>query len=304
MIETKQIRPLRIGVVGLPGKWSSEALANAFEARTGFRLVIDLAHVSVSLQQRRATYKGINLVELDGLVVKKVDEEYSAHMLDRIELLRFIESCGVPVFSKPESIIRLVDRLACTVTLAGAGIPMPRTLITEDIDEATSAVIEFGGAILKPLYSTKARGMAALDPQAADVVRPQVRAFKEVGNPVIYVQQKIKLPDRDLGVVFVGGRYLTTYARVRSNGSWNTTTRDGGHYEAHSPNKEIIQLAQRAQALFDLDFTAVDVADTDQGPLVFEVSAFGGFRGLRDACDIDAAKIYADYVIDQLGGRP
>jgi tetrahydromethanopterin:alpha-L-glutamate ligase len=30
---------------------------------------------------------------------------------------------------------------------------------------------------------------------------------------------------------------------------------------------------------------------------VFEVSAFGGFRGLLHACDVDAASRYVDYAI-------
>ena len=34
---------LKIGVVGIPGKWSTEVLADALEARTGFRCVVDMA---------------------------------------------------------------------------------------------------------------------------------------------------------------------------------------------------------------------------------------------------------------------
>lgn len=290
----------RIGVVGIPGKWSSETLADALQERTGFRLLIDLSRVSVDLHRGTAIFEGQDLTTLDGLVIKKVDQVYSPNMLDRIELLRFVESRGVRCFSPAESIIRLVDRLACTVTLRAADIPMPATIITEDVNHAAAAINEFGGAVLKPLYSTKARGMAAIEPGAEDAVREQVRAFKEDGNPVMYVQRKIKLPDRDLGVVFLGGEYLTTYARVSGAGAWNTTTQAGGHYEAHTPSDEVIDIARRAQALFNLDFTAVDVVETDEGIQVFEVSAFGGFRGLRDACDIDAAGRLADHAIARL----
>ena len=36
---------ISIGVVGLPGKWSTEKLADAVEGRTGKRLVVDMAEV-------------------------------------------------------------------------------------------------------------------------------------------------------------------------------------------------------------------------------------------------------------------
>jgi ribosomal protein S6--L-glutamate ligase len=43
----------------------------------------------------------------------------------------------------------------------------------------------------------------------------------------------------------------------------------------------------------------VDIALTDQGPVVFEVSAFGGFKGALEGCDIDAASVYADYILQE-----
>ncbi|MDX2316355.1 MAG: ATP-grasp family protein, partial [Gammaproteobacteria bacterium] len=60
----------------------------------------------------------------------------------------------------------------------------------------------------------------------------------------------------------------------------------------------------KAQALFDMDFTTVDVAQTKDGPIVFEVSAFGGFRGAREGIGIDVAELYVDYVVNNLEKRP
>jgi ribosomal protein S6--L-glutamate ligase len=302
LTESKKVSDLRIGVVGTPGKWSSELLADAFAERTGYRLLVDLGEVVVDLAQGQARFHEHALHELDALVVKKIDQEYGWSNLDRIEMLRMIESCGVRVFSRPESLIRLIDRLSCTVTLSAAGIPMPATVITEDVDEAVEAVMGFEGAVLKPLYSTKARGMRVLGVEDRAAVEREVRQFQAEGNPVMYIQRRVDIPGRDLGVAFVGGEYLATYARVSAGDSWNTTTRDGGHYEGHEPGEEIIDLARRAQDLFDLDFTAVDVVETAEGPMVFEVSAFGGFRGLQEGPGVDAGARYVDYVIGALTG--
>ncbi|WP_419799803.1 hypothetical protein [Terasakiella sp.] len=49
-----------------------------------------------------------------------------------------------------------------------------------------------------------------------------------------------------------------------------------------------------------MDFTTVDVADTKNGPIIFEVSAFGGFKGAKDGIGIDAAGLYADYALKEL----
>ena len=290
----------KIGVVGIPGKWSTEVLADAVEKHTGFRLVIDMARVSLDLASRQLLFERQDLCQLDGLIVKKISREYSPNTLDRLELLRIAENSGVRVFSGAENMLRLIDRLSCTVTLNNTGVPMPQTRVTEDIDAAVQAVHEFGSAVFKPLFSTKARGMQVIDTTLSEEqMLGEVRRFKG-SNPMMYIQQKVNLSGRDLGMVFLGGEYLGTYARVSQTDSWNTTINSGGRYENYDASEELIDLARRAQAPFGMDFTTVDVALTDDGPIVFEVSAFGGFRGALEGAGIDAANAYTEYALSKL----
>ncbi len=291
---------LRIGVIGIPGKWSTETLADAVEKQTGFRLVVDMADISLDLEKNVLVSGSVNLCELDGIIVKKISAVYSPTTLDRLELLRVAEQAGVRVFSPALSMLRLIDRLSCTVTLRNAGIPMPETRVTEDITVAMDTVRDFGSAVFKPLYSTKARGMTIIDAdQDAVNMERAVRDFS-ADNQMMYIQRKINLPGRDLGMVFLAGSYLGTYARVPQGEAWNTTIHSGGHYAAHTPSDDVIELAHRAQALFNMDFTTVDVAETDTGPIVFEVSAFGGFQGAKDGIGIDAAALYVEYAMKEL----
>ena len=290
----------KIGVIGIPGKWSTETLADAVAARTGQRLVIDMGEVSLDLEQQRLLFQGQDLCQLDALIVKKISASYNPNTLDRLELLRVAEQAGVRVFSRAENILRLINRLSCTVTLRNADIPMPATRVTENVGAALAAVEEFGSAVFKPLYSTKARGMCVIDAhEDHSSVEREIRAF-QAENPMMYIQQKIELPGRDLGMVFLAGEYLGSYARVSKGAAWNTTIHSGGRYASHTPTAAVIELAQRAQSLFDMDFTTVDIAETNHGPIVFEVSAFGGFRGALEGIGLDAAALYADHVIREL----
>jgi ribosomal protein S6--L-glutamate ligase len=192
----------------------------------------------------------------------------------------------------------MINRLSCSATLRIADIPIPDTVVTENLDAAIAAVERFGEAVLKPLYSTKARGMKLVSADELDMV-DRVRWFG-LENPVMYIQRKLDLPGQDLGIAFLGGRYVASYARVGNEESWNTTVRAGGSYAPVEPSPDIIRLAERAQAPFGLDFTCVDIAETADGPIVFEVSAFGGFRGLHDAYGIDAASLLTEHVISSL----
>ncbi|WP_130536768.1 GAK system ATP-grasp enzyme [Thiomicrorhabdus indica] len=291
---------LKIGVVGIPGKWSTEVLADEIEAKTGFRCVIDIEKVVADLSTPAVTFEDECLCKLDAIIIKKISQTYSPMVIDRLEILRFVESCGVKIYSKPSEIIRLVDRMSCTVSLAKAKIPMPKTLITEDMDAAISAVKAFGEVVLKPLFSTKARGMQVISSDQNDKkIRQALQEFYDT-HQFFYIQQKLKLPGHDMGVVFLNGEYQGTYARVGNGESWNTTINSGGKYAKVEPSDEIIQMAHRAQAQFDLTYTTVDIAETELGPVCFEVSAFGGFKGAKEGLGIDMAKAYVDHVIQDL----
>ena len=288
---------MKIAVVGTPGGWSSERLADAVEAATGYRLLVDMAKIRLSLPDGRIFYENNELSALDGVLIKKIGSPYFPDLLDRLETLRYLSEKGMPIFSKPERILRVLDRLACTITLQTGGIPMPPTTITEDIDAALTAVAEYGEAVFKPLYSTKARGMRVIKDNGG--ARQEIEAYRRK-NVTMYIQKKIDLGMHDLGIVFLGGNYLITYARCKSSDAWNTTTASGGRYGAYKPSADIIDLAYKAQSLFGLDFTCVDVALTSAGPFVFEVSAFGGFRGILEAGNIDAAKAYTEYAVGRI----
>lgn len=291
----------KIGVVGIPGGWSTLRLLDALEARTGYRLCIDMAEVRLDLETGKAFYKDNDLTELDGIIVKKIAPSYTPDALDRMEILRFLHSGGLPVFSNPDSMFRLIDRLSGTAVLRRGGIPMPPTTVTEDVSEAAAAVSDYGRAVFKPLYSSKARGMTVIE-EGPDM-HEEIADYQAAGNRVMYIQQMVAHAGGhlDLGVSFLGGQYLATYARQGSGNSWDTTTRTGGRYVPHNPSDEIIELARKAQNLFPgMAFTCVDVVETPSGAAIYEVSAFGGFRGLLDACGLDAAGAYADYVLREI----
>jgi tetrahydromethanopterin:alpha-L-glutamate ligase len=287
-----------IGIIGLPGAWSTELLADALEVRTGFRLVIDPNTLCYSGAEQRLSAEGHDLSALDGLILRKMGAEYAPCMLDRLQLLRILKRRGIRMFSDPDVVAGVVDRIACTMTLQMSGVPMPETTITEDEAEAAAAVERYGVAVLKPVFSTKAKGMTLIG-QGPDVLA-RLRRFREAGNPIFYVQRIMELPGRDLGVVFLDGECVGVYAREAAPDAWNTTVRSGGSYRPHEPSPEVLEVAQKAQEAFGLDYTTVDIIETVDGPQVLELSAFGGFRGLYDGCGVNAAELVAEYVVAQV----
>ncbi|KAA0873715.1 GAK system ATP-grasp enzyme [Nitrincola tapanii] len=292
----------RIAVIGMAGKWSTEILADALEARSGYRQIIHPNRLHLDIPNQQLIADDLNLCELDGLIIKKIGQDSGSLALQRLELLRVAEAQGVRIFSSPHALLRLLDRLTCTVTLQTAGLPLPPTCVTESLEEALACIARWGEVILKPLFSTKARGMLLLSQaQSEAALRLELKKFQS-RNPMLYVQKRLQLPGEDLGLVFLQGRYLGAYARIAGANTWNTTIHSGGHYAKRDLPQEVIDIAERAQAAFNLDFATVDIALTSEGPVIFEVSTLGGFKGAQSGIGLDIAGLYAESALSSLMG--
>ena len=289
-------------MIGIRGAWSTESLSEKLAARRAGGTVIELSEIGYDLSTTRCFHSEYDLEAFDGFILKKMGPSYSPHLLDELELLQLLERRGFRFFSRPSKIRDMISRLSCTIHLRENGIPMPDTFVTEHIDDAFEWSRQRLPVVLKPLYSTKARGMMMLSDET--VLRDQLEAFLATGEKLFYLQQKVDLQGMDHGLVFLGGEYLGAYSRVGDGSAWHTTTREGGRYQKYDPPQAYIDLAERAQRPFGLDFTCVDVAETrEMGPIVFEVSAFGGYRGLYESAGIDASDRLTDYAIRELRCR-
>jgi len=283
----------RVAVIGQPGAWSSERLAEALAGAGADAMIVDLETCSLRLPDPRLFHGGRPLENLAGAVVKKLGDTVEGWAVpERVNLLRHLEASGVPVVSRPEALATAVNRYRMTLELVRAGLRVPETVLTESVDEAEAAVERLGAAVVKPLFTSKGRGMARLDPSLN--LREFFSRWRAQGLGPFYLQQFIEHPGRDLGVTLLDGDYVGAYWRVARADQWMTTTLSGGRYERAVPPPEAIELAERAARHFGLLFTGVDLMETpDGGFAVLEVSAFGGFRGLLTACGLDAAPLLA-----------
>jgi ribosomal protein S6--L-glutamate ligase len=288
---------MRIGVFGQPGRWSTERLAAAHRDAGAEAGVLDLAACSARFPGGGLYHHGRPVARLDGAVVKKLGDMADGWAVrERINLLRVLEGSGVTVLSPPDRLEVAVDRYRMTVELARAGLPLPDTVVTEDVGEAVAAVGRFGGAVLKPLFTSKGRGMVRLDPGPG--LRAALERHRAEFPGPLYLQRLVEHGGRDLGVAVLGGRVVGAYWRVAQPGAWMTTTAAGGRYAPAEAPEAALDLAVRAARHFGLLFTGVDLVETPGGGFsVFEVSAFGGFRGLQTACGVDVAPALAAAVL-------
>jgi ribosomal protein S6--L-glutamate ligase len=278
---------MRVAVAGVPGAWSTERMCQALRDEGIDSFAFSLSDCLHDLSSRIVLLHGEDLGRLHAIVVKKLGEQQEASARLRLHMLRELEQAGVRIYSRPGVIDTVMDRYRMTMKLIEARLPIPRTLSGEAEGALQAAAEQLGSGLAKPVYTSKGRGFIRLGAGAGGAPH---------ANGRMLVQEFIEAPGRDIGACVLGGRFVGAFYRVAAPGEWLTSTSAGGTYAPCELSVAGRNLAEAAAEEFGLDFTVVDLVEAEGGYLVYEVSAFGGFRGLWEAYHFDVATHYARYI--------
>jgi ribosomal protein S6--L-glutamate ligase len=301
---------MKILLLGRLGAWSSEHFREAL-VRRGLSVKLASAQ-EMSWDTRQGAFRQGNL-QYEGLpeavVVKKLPA-CGASLWAQLNILRSLAQQGMPIINAWPTLANTLDRQWFTQAAAEAGLPIPPTLITQNIDHAwrwidQQCLTHPLGVLIKPLYTSHGRGILRLGLANQTQWWRLLDLFLRRHGPTLYCQQFIEAeragPDQvqDVGVCVVGGQPLCAYARVAGTGHWLTSPQAGGRYAPTVLDAGMQHLAQRILSVFPMRFGTLDLlrcATTGRWWLL-EMSPFGGFHGAMAAYGLDLAERVASDVV-------
>jgi RimK family alpha-L-glutamate ligase len=197
------------------------------------------------------------------------------------------------VINSASAIERTVDKYHTSFLLADAGIPTPRTLVTEDFDAALAACREMGDVVIKPLFGSEGKGMVrAADEETAYRV---LRAW-ELNRYIYYIQEYLPHFQEDVRAFVVGNRVVA--AMLRRGAGWKTNFSKGAEVEPVELSAEMEGLALKATRLIGLDYSGVDLMRAEDGKTyVLEINSIPGWRGLQQTTMQSIAESIINYVL-------
>jgi [lysine-biosynthesis-protein LysW]---L-2-aminoadipate ligase len=204
-----------------------------------------------------------------------------------LALARLYAAAGSVVLNRPEVIEACGDKLATSAVLAAAGVPTPRTVVAFSADEALARCEELGyPVVLKPVVGSWGRMVSRLSD--ADAVAAVLEHKEVLGGPahrVIYLQEHVDKPGRDIRAFVVGDRVVA--AIYRESEHWITNTARGGVARACPVDHALASVCLRAADAVGGGVLAVDVVESDRGLLVVEVNHTMEFRNSIDTTGVD-----------------
>lgn len=235
---------------------------------------------------------GESLEACRALIVRTIPTGSLEQIVFRMNALHRLENLGVKVVNSASAIERTVDKYYTSFLLEDAGIPTPRTVVTEDFQAALAACIELKDVILKPLFGSEGKGMARISDE--ETAYRVLRAW-ELNRYIYYIQEYVPHFERDIRAFVVGDRVVA--AMLRTGKGWKTNYSKGAGVEPIALSAEMEELALRSTRLLQLDYAGVDLMPSEEGKTyVIEINSIPGWRGLQKTTE----QSIADRIIDQV----
>lgn len=221
-----------------------------------------------------------------------------------LHALWVLEAWGVPTLS-PSRVAQVCgNKLATTLALLGAGLPVPRTAVAFSAKTAKETAGRLGYPVVaKPVVGSWGRLLARLStPEEADAIIEHKEALASPLNHIYYLQEYVNKPDRDIRSFVIGDR--TVCAIYRSSPHWITNTARGGVATPCPVTPEVDRLSRGAARAVGGGAVAVDLLEDGDGRLlVNEVNHTMEFRNAAAVTGVDVAGLLIEYLVELARGR-
>ena len=277
---------MRVGVLGAAAGWHVRRLVAALTAAGHEAKVVGWHELAAEIGPEERLLPRF-VTETDALVVRGMPAGTLEDVIFRMDILGRLAR-GRRVVNAPRALEAAIDKYLALTLLHDAGIPVPRTRVAQDAAGIVAAWEALGGdAVVKPLFGSRGRGIGRISSRAD--LEPWLDAARSAAPPgaVCYLQEF--LPDGiwDARILVIGSR---TFAMRRiATGDWRINVSSGARPEAWNAPANWGDLAVRSARAVGAEIAGVDLFPTPSGPVVLEVNAVPGWRGLESALGIDIA---------------
>ncbi|ADG13046.1 RimK family alpha-L-glutamate ligase [Methanocaldococcus infernus] len=281
---------MKLGIVSLEKDDVVLSLMKACEEKGVDYRLIDPRHITIDIHERIVKYYKTNLLNMDCFFIRNIGWEWH-----RSDVLKYLANF-VPTINKPEVIDICGNKLLTTIYLDKFNFPQPKTLITENENDALLFIEEVGDVVVKPIFGHGGEGIHKIKedmPIASKV--SLLRNLKKV-NKVLYIQEYIN-SDRDIRAFFIDNKI---YCMYRYGKSWKHNVSQGAEVEPCKAYEKMKKLVLDIKEKFGLFYGGVDLIEKGNKLLVLEVNATPSWIAISKAHEVNLASILLDNIIKQI----
>ncbi len=289
---------MNIGIVSKKDTyWSTRQLLKAVERHGHEPSFIQTEHVRLVVAGHDdVQYNGVSIRD-HGIFIPRIGRsltDFGKMFLRQLELMHLKTTLS------SDGLITARNKFLAIQSLREAHIPIPRSiLLASRPDVVEAAHFVHYPAILKILSGTQGIGVMRVKSfEETAAIVDTMRSFGEV----MLLQEYIPNPGIDIRAFVVGDEVIGSMKRVAQMHEWRSNIHLGAKGMPIELDGHAKEIAVRASRAVGLEISGVDMIFRGDEPVVLEVNASPGFRGLLQATHINAADAMVDYAIEKASG--
>ncbi len=260
----------------------------------------------------------IDIVHTDEMQVIIENGNYSVNInnidfctyLDKdLHVLKMLEALNIKVFNNAKAIEICDDKLLTHIALANHDINMPKTIggvlcyykdakVKKSIIDKVESELRYP-LIIKENYGSCGKGIyLARNREELEQIANEIKLKPHLYQAFIKESQGM-----DIRVIVIGGKCIGAMCRQNTQ-DFRSNIEIGGTGTAQSLNKEYIEICEKVVNVLKLDYCGIDLLiDKDNNPVVCEVNSNAFFGMFEKVTNINVAKIYAEFIINELSKK-
>lgn len=286
---------MKIGILSRKAElYSTARLVDAAKNRGHKVFVIDplRCYMDITSHKPAIYYKGEKLEGFDA-IIPRIGASITFY---GTAVVRQFEMMGVYSINESVSISRARDKLRSLQLLARKGIGLPVTGFAHSTQFTDDLISMVGGTplVVKMIEGTHGAGVVLAETRKT--AQSVIQAFRKLKANIL-IQEYIKESNSsDIRCWVLGPKVVASMLRQGPEGEFRSNLHRGGTARKIKITPEERSTAIRAAKIMGLHMAGVDMLRSNHGPVVMEVNASPGLKGIENITDIDVADLVINYI--------
>ncbi|GLU43140.1 RimK family alpha-L-glutamate ligase [Allomuricauda sp. NBRC 101325] len=275
--------------------YSTARIAQEFEKAGHYVEHIDHTKCSVQLggDKPRIFFGTDDITDEFDAIVPRIGTTVTRH---GVAIVKQFEMNHVFSTAKSQGILRARNKVSTLQLMSKKGIPIPKTVFSINPYNVEDQIELLGGApvIIKLQEGTQGKGVILAESKKS--AKSVIDTLYNMNTSILLQEYIAEANGEDLRIIVVGNKIVAAMKRTSDIDDFRSNVHRGADVEAVELTPREKFIAINATKHLGLGVAGVDLIRSKNGPLLIEVNASPGLKGIEAATSINVAGHIVQFV--------
>ena len=238
-------------------------------------------------------FRDENITNTYDAVIPRIGAKVTRH---GAAIVKQFEMNGVFSTARSLGITRARNKVRTLQIMARKRIPIPETLFSVNPDNIEEQIKILGGTPVIIKLQEGTQGLGVILAETKKSAKSIIDTFYKMNTSILLQKFIEESNGEDIRIFVVGSKIVASMKRSSALGEFRSNVHRGGNTEAIKPTPKEQFIALNAVKYLGLGVAGVDIIRSNKGPLLIEVNASPGLRGIEGATGVNIAKEIIKFV--------